>query len=574
MWACLFFVLVFRTAVLASPPNPTNVTFNSVNLRNILKWSSGKDTPADTKYRVRYITYGGKHWRPVLHCTDITRTWCDLSEETSDLEDGYYAKVRAVSRKSHSEWVWTHRKFEPKSDTEFGPPHVSVEVDDKHVVVTIEGPMRYLTHNKTPQVSMATVYHHMIYNLFINNTRSGQVRHFPLTSNQYKYRTSDPATELCFSATTQLRHMTAKHHSSAWHCITTPEVQLIDRLERIVIISTTVPVVLLCLLTVGSYILYKYLSGKDQKRPDNLTIPTFFPPPLPMPSENVNIIVMPFPKDDVPINKLYPKLPGPRPASHRREAPALVDVQGFLEVDYGFVSPNDARRGNEKDQDYKGKAWEIVAASSGSTYASQGSFLQPSVSAVNNQSRESLQGLSLGENVETGSLQEQLVQETERTNENNGGNVFRLGYALQNVNPTQPSNQLHALPDDYGFVSSTGYATQNARSMQAINQSDFLSDSYGPVGLTAAQEAEGCLQIDWSPSTQRLIIPGLDLGIKQLEGEGESPPKNIVNLGTVFVRQPSEEEALLGAERVGSGQWDTEDFMAKWNLVLSNDEHI
>lgn len=554
MWACLFFVLVFRT-VLASPPKPTNVTFSSVNLRTILQWSPGKDTPADIKFRVRYLIYGRKEWRPVLHCTDIRRTWCDLSEETSDLEEAYYAKVRAVSRKSHSEWVWTYPKFDPKIETEFGPPHVSVEVDDKYVVVTIEGPMRYLPHNKTHQVSMATVYHHMIYNLSINNTRSRKVRHFPLISNQYKHRITDHGTELCFSATTQLRHRPAKHHSSSWQCITTPEVQLIDRLERIVIVSTTVPVVLLCLLTAGSYILYKYLSGKDQKTPVNLTMPTFFPPPLPMPSERVNLIVMAFPKDDVPIDKLYPKLypklPSPSPTSQRREVPALIDFEGASDVDYGFVSSND---GDEKDQGYKGKEWEIVAASSESIYASQGSFLQSSTPS----------GSSWGENSEE-------APKTESANENNGENMSRLGYALQNVNSMPPTNQSHDLPDDYGFVCSRGYATQNAHSIQPINQADLLPDSYGLVGLGAVQEAEGGLQIDWSPTTQKLVIPGLDLGIKQREGEGESPTRNRVNLGTVFVRQPSEEEALLAAERVGSGHMDTEEFMAKWDLVLSND---
>lgn len=550
MWACLFFVLVFRT-VLASPPKPTNVTFSSVNLRTILQWSPGKDSPADTTFLVQYFIYGRKEWSTVLHCTDIRRTWCDLSEETSDLEEGYYAKVRAVSRKGRSKWVQTHPKFEPKIETEFGPPHVSVEVDDKYAVVTIEGPMRYHPHNKTPQVSMATVYHHMIYNLFVNNTQSGKVYHFPLNSNQHKHQFTAHGIELCFSATTQLRHRPAKHHSSPWHCITTPEVQLIARLEKIVIISTTVPVVLLCLLTVGSYILYKYLSGKDQKSPVNLTMPNFFPSPLPMPSEKVNLIVMAFPKDDVPIDKLYPKLPSPSPTSQRREVPALIDFEGSSDVDYGFVSSSN---GDVKDQDYKGKEWEIDVASSDSIYVSQSSFQQSSTSS----------GSSWGENSEE-------TPQTQSANENNGENMLRLGYALQNVNSVPPTNQLYDLPDDYGFVCSRGYATQNAHSVQAINQADLLPDDYGLVGLGAAQEAEGGLQIDWSPTTQRLVIPGLDLGIKHCEGEGESPTRNRVNLGTVFVRQPSEEEALLAAKRPGSGHMDTEEFMAKWDLVLSND---
>lgn len=565
MWACLFLALLFCTAALSSLPHPTNVTFTSVNLRNIVQWSPGKGTPADTKYRVRYAIYGDSkekrvHWRPVLHCTETTRTWCDLSEETSDLEHGYFAKVRAVSRKNNSEWVLTHRRFDPKIDTEFGPPHVSVELDDKYAVVTIEGPMRYFPNNDTPQVSMATLYPHMIYNLSIHNTRSGRIRHFLLTSNKYKYDTMDHGTELCFSATTKLKHMPSKHHSSAWHCITTPKAPLIDRLERIVIVSTAVPAVLLCLLAVGSYILYKYLLGTDQKSPVSLVqeMPPFLPPPLPVVSESINIIVIPVHKDDGLINKLYPKLPNPSRTSQRHEPQPFVDVSCNQQDDYAFVSrSDDVGQCNVTNPSYNPKEWQAVAKSSGSTYASQNSFLQSSSSSsmnpvLLNQSREDL--------CETGS-----------SNDNEGEIVVSSGYATQNVRPAQPSNQLHDLPDDYGFVTSTGYASQNVRSLQPVNQSELLPDNYKTLELAAAPEVENSsgLQIDWSPSTQRLVIPGLDLGMGH-EGVG-SPPRSRVHLETVFVRQPSEEDALLGAERGGSGQWDAEEFMAKYDLVLSND---
>lgn len=53
-------------------------------------------------------------WRAVQRCTKIVQSWCDLSNETRDLEQEYYARVRAVSRKAYSEWVLT-RRFDPKS---------------------------------------------------------------------------------------------------------------------------------------------------------------------------------------------------------------------------------------------------------------------------------------------------------------------------------------------------------------------------------------------------------------------------------------------------------------------------
>lgn len=60
-------------------------------------------------------SYGEGHWRPVRRCTEIVQSWCDLSSETGDLEEGYYAQVCAVSRNA-SGCVRTQR-FDPKLDS-------------------------------------------------------------------------------------------------------------------------------------------------------------------------------------------------------------------------------------------------------------------------------------------------------------------------------------------------------------------------------------------------------------------------------------------------------------------------
>lgn len=46
----------------------------------------------------------------------MVRRWCDLSNETWDLDHGYFARVRAVSRRASSKWVMTQR-FDPKWDS-------------------------------------------------------------------------------------------------------------------------------------------------------------------------------------------------------------------------------------------------------------------------------------------------------------------------------------------------------------------------------------------------------------------------------------------------------------------------
>lgn len=58
-------------------------------------------------------------WRTVRQCTKIVRNWCDLSNETWDQEQGYYARVHAVGRRASSKWVVTIRRFDPKSDSKW-----------------------------------------------------------------------------------------------------------------------------------------------------------------------------------------------------------------------------------------------------------------------------------------------------------------------------------------------------------------------------------------------------------------------------------------------------------------------
>lgn len=57
----------------------------------------------------------------------------------------------------------------------FGPPLVSVDIEDNSAIITLKGPMRYQPNNHTPAVSMATFYPHMAYNLSIHNTHRGQM---------------------------------------------------------------------------------------------------------------------------------------------------------------------------------------------------------------------------------------------------------------------------------------------------------------------------------------------------------------------------------------------------------------
>lgn len=57
------------------------------------------------------------NWKAVQHCTEIVRTWCDLTSEMWAADEGYFAKVRAVERGVSSKWAFTPRRFDPKTES-------------------------------------------------------------------------------------------------------------------------------------------------------------------------------------------------------------------------------------------------------------------------------------------------------------------------------------------------------------------------------------------------------------------------------------------------------------------------
>lgn len=571
----LFLLLSFLTAVLSSPLGPSNVTFSSVNFRNVLQWCPGNGTPDDTKYNVQYAIYGESvktskgqraNWRPVLHCTEITRHWCDLSYETSDLEHGYHARVKKIN----STWVATQTRFDPKIDTEFGPPMVSVEIKDNNALVTMEGPMRYLPHNHTPAVPMTTLYPHMTYNLSVYNTYSGQTRHFPVSTNVYTYHMLDYGTEYCFSVNTKIEPMPTKHHASTWHCITIPQDPLIDQLKRIVV-GIVVPAVLLCLLGSVGYVLYNYLSGKGQRSPYVLNPPSFHLSPVPFPRENSNIIVISLlNKDNTLFDMSNPPYRAPLSspaltyATQRPEIPPPPEEP----VDYGFVSANPGEEVSvgqsgmdSEQQGYKKKEWQIEAESSARSYACQNSFLQMPRSSTNpmllsqtGTENQKFPGLSLHQNPDTGLLQLQL-----NTNKDMRADVDEQGHSVGE-----------------SVVVASDYASQHIPPVPPSDLSDQLPDGYGVLGVVANQEVEdeGSLRINWDPSSRRIIFPELDLwtnGVEQSERENLLRQGNELQLENVLVRQTSEEEALIEEERSGRAEWEEEDIMTKWNLIVSDD---
>ncbi|XP_060908297.1 interleukin-20 receptor subunit alpha [Labrus mixtus] len=358
MWTVFIFLNLgaLYCTVSCFPPSPTNVFFSSVNLRNLLQWSPGNGTKNDTLYTVQYAIYGdsvegskGKrvHWRSAWHCREVGRHWCDLSNETWDLEQGYHARVQAKSRRAFSKWATTWRRFDPKSDTIFGPPLVSVDMEGNNAIITVKGPMRYQLNNQTPAVSMATLYAQMTYNLSVHNIRRGRMSNFPFDSSHYKYRLMDYDTEYCFSAKTRFLSMPVHCQPSEWNCITTPPDPLIAKL-LMVVVGIVVPTVCICLLVVIGYFLYQYLTGKGQKSPYILNPPSFYPPPLTFSPEAQSVVLFKVGLPSEPENgisdptysKKQPHIAEPPPGYAPQGSDTPLEPEepwDHLSIDYGFV---------------------------------------------------------------------------------------------------------------------------------------------------------------------------------------------------------------------------------------------
>ncbi|XP_028594687.2 interleukin-22 receptor subunit alpha-1 [Podarcis muralis] len=97
--------------------------FSSTNFENIFTWKSWGEPLSGTVYDVQYKKYGDA-WQNKSECQNITRRSCNLTLETENFTECYYARVRAtVPNCCVSEWAESSR-FYPRENTIIGSPDV------------------------------------------------------------------------------------------------------------------------------------------------------------------------------------------------------------------------------------------------------------------------------------------------------------------------------------------------------------------------------------------------------------------------------------------------------------------
>nr|XP_006014110.2 PREDICTED: interleukin-22 receptor subunit alpha-2-like [Latimeria chalumnae] len=136
---------------------PQQVKFHSENLKNVLHWQPGSYKDNNTVYFVQYKMYGDKHWFHKQKCWGISSTFCDLTSETCDYSEPYFARVSAARISVQSDWVRT-QTFTPRTETNIGPPSALVIPKKKSIKVRLTAPYSPLKGRNGQLISMEAFY--------------------------------------------------------------------------------------------------------------------------------------------------------------------------------------------------------------------------------------------------------------------------------------------------------------------------------------------------------------------------------------------------------------------------------
>ncbi|XP_073672626.1 interleukin-20 receptor subunit alpha [Garra rufa] len=267
-------------SLVEGPPEPRNVHFYSENLRNIVRWTAGEGSPNDTVYTVEYAIYGDEvencsaqvRWRRVEHCTSITQNECDVSQETFNLEEDYYARVKAISANTQSIWTESTTRFSPQLDTILGAPLVELTVLQNYINITIKGPFRWRTKKAKKDKSLWKIFPHMTYKVSVISSKSDHtiVRH--LKSGNLTLGPLDFSAQICVMAEAKSESRPLEYKPSKWKCIETSKDPFRDQLLAAMLGGVLPSALCLCVLAVLGGLIHCYITDHRQKLPKNVHV--------------------------------------------------------------------------------------------------------------------------------------------------------------------------------------------------------------------------------------------------------------------------------------------------------------
>uniref|UniRef100_A0A8C3VLW4 Interleukin-22 receptor subunit alpha-2 n=1 Tax=Catharus ustulatus TaxID=91951 RepID=A0A8C3VLW4_CATUS len=207
---------------------PQKVEFHSLNFNTTLHWQPGWAREAgDALYFVQYkvdcsgcshswgaVMYGQSTWKNKDDCWGISSRVCDLTHETSDIQEPYYSRVRAALAGVYSNWSLSCR-FTPWRETMIGPPMVTVVHSNKSITVKLQAPQSPYKRKRGSKIPM-TNYYDLLYQVFIiNNFLDEQHRVLVYEGKEKIIKIQDlsPGVSYCIVAK---MYMPMLDHSSAY----------------------------------------------------------------------------------------------------------------------------------------------------------------------------------------------------------------------------------------------------------------------------------------------------------------------------------------------------------------------
>uniref|UniRef100_A0A672UEK0 Interleukin-22 receptor subunit alpha-2 n=1 Tax=Strigops habroptila TaxID=2489341 RepID=A0A672UEK0_STRHB len=208
---------------------PRKVEFRSLNFNNTLHWQPGTAREArDTVYFVQYKIasfllflhrYGQSTWQNKPDCWGIQNHVCDLTNETSDIQEPYYGRVKAASAGVYSSWSLSCR-FTPWRETVIGPPTLAVVHSSKSIILKLQAPRSPYKRKRGSKIPM-TNYYDLLYQVFvINNLLDKQHKVLVYEGKHKVIKIEDlrPGVSYCIMAKTYVPMLDRSSAYSSKHC--------------------------------------------------------------------------------------------------------------------------------------------------------------------------------------------------------------------------------------------------------------------------------------------------------------------------------------------------------------------
>ncbi|XP_049734225.1 interleukin-22 receptor subunit alpha-1 [Elephas maximus indicus] len=171
-----------------------HVKFQSYNFENILTWDSGPGSTPDTVYSVEYKTYGDSKWLAKEGCQRVTWKSCNLTAETGNLTELYYARVTAVNAGGQTAAMMSHR-FSLLQDTTIKPPDVTCIPKVRSVQMVIHPTSTPIHAEDGHQLTLEEIFfQNVLYRLELQINRTYKM-HLEGKQREYEFLGLTPDTE-------------------------------------------------------------------------------------------------------------------------------------------------------------------------------------------------------------------------------------------------------------------------------------------------------------------------------------------------------------------------------------------